>query len=78
MRADQLQRLRWRVHLLGMELAHLKGLYQLNYVLEGCRPVKSVTKGFTDQRAGRCMVPSLTSIDFYKQIATLLPGNASH
>jgi hypothetical protein len=35
-------------------------------------------KGFTDQRAGRCMVPALTSMDIYEQVATFFPGNAPH
>jgi hypothetical protein len=61
-----------------MELAYLTGLYQLDGVLEGCRPVKSMPKGLTDQRAERCMVPALTSMDLCKQIVALLPGNAPH
>jgi hypothetical protein len=51
------------VDLLGMELACPIGLYHLDDILEGCMPVKSMPKGFTDQRAGRCMVPTLTSVD---------------
>jgi hypothetical protein len=51
-----------------MELACLTGLYQLDGVLEGHKPIKFVLKGFTDKRAGRCMVPSLTSMDLYEQI----------
>jgi hypothetical protein len=31
-----------------------------------------------DQRAGRCMVLTLTSMDLCEQLAALLPGNASH
>jgi hypothetical protein len=34
--------------LLGMELACLAGLYQIDGILEGCRPIKFVLKGFTD------------------------------
>jgi hypothetical protein len=49
-----------------MELACPTGLYQLNGVLEGCRPVKSMPKGFTDQHAGRCIVPIVTSMDLYE------------
>jgi hypothetical protein len=52
--------------MLGMELACPAGLYQLDGVLEGCRPVKSMSKGFTDHHAGRCMVPALTSMDLYE------------
>jgi hypothetical protein len=70
-----MQRLCRCVDLLGMELACL---YQLDDVLEGCRSVKSMVKGFTDQRVGRCMVPTLTSMDFCEQVAALLPGNAPH
>jgi hypothetical protein len=55
-----LQRLCQCVDLLDVELTCLAGLYQLNDVLESYRPVKSVLKGFTDQRVGRCMVPTLT------------------
>jgi hypothetical protein len=58
-----LQRLCRRVHLFDMELACHVGIYQLDGILEGCRPVKYVPKGFTDQRAGRCMVLALTSMD---------------
>jgi hypothetical protein len=46
-----------------MELACHVGIYQLDGILEGCRLVKYVPKGFTDQRAGRCMVLALTSMD---------------
>jgi hypothetical protein len=66
------------VELLRVELAYLAGLYQLDGVLEGYRPVKYVLKGFTDQCAGRCMVPALTSMDLSEQLAALLPGNAPH
>jgi hypothetical protein len=75
---DHLQRLRWRVDLLDMELACPAGLYQLNDILEGCMPVKFVPKGFTDQRAGRSLVPTLTPMDLYKQIAALFSGNEPH
>jgi hypothetical protein len=61
-----------------MELACLTGLHQLNGILEGYSPVKSVLKGFTDQRAGRCMVFTLTTMDFYEQIVALLSGDAPH
>jgi hypothetical protein len=73
-----LQHLRWRVDLFGVELAGLVGLQQLNDVLEGCRPVKSIPKGFTDQHVERCMVPALTSMDLCKQLAALLLGNAPY
>jgi hypothetical protein len=61
-----------------VELACLVGLHQLDDVLEGCTPVKSMSKGFIDQRVGRCMVPTLTSMDLCEQLATLLLGNALH
>jgi hypothetical protein len=66
------------VDLLDVELTRLAGLYQLDDVLESCRPVKSVPKGFTDQHAGRCVVPTVTSMNFYEQFTVLLPGNAPH
>jgi hypothetical protein len=66
------------VDLLGVELACLAGLHQLNDVLEGFWSVKSVPKGFTDHRAGICMVPTLTFMDLCEQIAALLSGNALH
>jgi hypothetical protein len=66
------------VDLPGVELACLAGLHHLDDVLEGCRPVKSMPKGFTDQRVGRCMVFSLTSMNLYEQIVALLPGNAPY
>jgi hypothetical protein len=61
-----LQRPSWRVDLLGMELACPAGLYHLDNILEGCRPTRSVLKGFTDQHGGICMVPALTSMDLCK------------
>jgi hypothetical protein len=65
MRRDHFQCLRWCVNLLGMELAHSVSLYQLNDVLEGCRPVEAIPEGFIDLRAGRCVVPTLASMDLY-------------
>jgi hypothetical protein len=66
------------VDLLGMELACLACRHQLDGILEGCRLVKSVLKGFIDQRAGRCMVSALASMVFCEQIAALLLGNTLH
>jgi hypothetical protein len=71
-----LQRLRQCVDVLGVKLARATGLYQLDDVLEGCRPIKSVPKGFTDQRAGRRMI--LTSMDLCVQLAAFLPANTPH
>jgi hypothetical protein len=31
---------------------HVSSLYQLDDILQGCRPVEVMTKGFTDQRVG--------------------------
>jgi hypothetical protein len=75
---DHLQHLRRCVDLLGMKLARVTGLYHLDDVLEGCRPVKSVPKGFIDQRAGRHVIPTLTSMDLCDRLAVLLPGNTPH
>jgi hypothetical protein len=61
-----------------MELTCLAGLYQLDDILKSCRPVKSMLKGFTDQRVGRCMVPTLTSMDFCEQLAAFFSGNAPY
>jgi hypothetical protein len=61
-----------------MELARLASLYHLDNVLEGCRPVKAVSKGFTNQCVGRCMIPTLASMDLCEQLIALFPGNASH
>jgi hypothetical protein len=66
------------VDLLGVELTRLLGLYQLDGVQESCRPVKSMLKGFTDQRARISMVSTLTSMKFYEQLAAFLPGDAPH
>jgi hypothetical protein len=66
------------VALLGVELACLACLHQLDDILKGCRLVKYVSKGFTDQHAERCMVSTLASMDFCEQIAALLPDNAPH
>jgi hypothetical protein len=38
------------VDLLAVELARLASLYQLDGILEGCRPVEAMLKGFIDQR----------------------------
>jgi hypothetical protein len=61
-----------------VKLTRLAGLYQLDGVLESCRPVKSMPKGFTDKRAGRCMVPTLTSMNFCEQLIPFVPGDAPH
>jgi hypothetical protein len=66
------------VDLHGIKLTRLAGLYRLDGVLESYRLVKSVPKGFTDQHAGRCMVSTLTSMNFCEQLAAFLLGNASH
>jgi hypothetical protein len=66
------------VDLLGVELTRLAGLYQLDDVKKSYRPLKSVLKGFTDQHAGRCMVPIPTSMNFCEQLAAFLPGDAPH
>jgi hypothetical protein len=73
-----LQRLRRCVDLLGVKLARAAGLYQLDGILKGCRPVKSVLKGFTNQRVGRRMIPTLLSMDLCEQLAALLPCNTLH
>jgi hypothetical protein len=73
-----LQHLCQHVDLLGMELTRLAGLYQLDSVLKSCRLEISVPKGFTDQRAGRCMVPTPTSMNFCEQLVAFLLGNAPH
>jgi hypothetical protein len=52
-----------------MELARFISLYQLDDILEGCRPVEALLKGFADQRAGRCVVP--TSGNLCEELATL-------
>jgi hypothetical protein len=64
--------------LLDVKLAHVVGLYQLDGVLESCRPVKSVPKGFTDQCARRRMIPTLASMDLCEQLTTFLPANTLH
>jgi hypothetical protein len=75
---DHLQRLHRCVDLLGMKLASLASLYQLNSILYGYRPVKATLEGFTDQHVGRCMVAALTSMNLSEQLATLLLGYAPH
>jgi hypothetical protein len=57
--------------LLGIKLACSASLYQLDDILEGCRPVKAMPKGFTDQRVRWCMVATLASMDLYKQLTAL-------
>jgi hypothetical protein len=49
-----------------MELARSASLYLLDGVQEGCRLVKAMLEGFTDQHVGRCMVPTFASMDLYK------------
>jgi hypothetical protein len=57
-----------------MKLASPANLYLLDSILDGCRPVKAILEGFTDQHAGRCMVATLTSMDLCEQLAALLLG----
>jgi hypothetical protein len=76
--SDGVGDLRQCVDLLSMKLACPACHYQLDSVLQSRRPVEAMPKGFTNQRAGRCMVPTLTSMDFCEQPAALLPGNAPH
>jgi hypothetical protein len=73
-----LQCLRQCVDLFDVKLARAVGLYQLDDVLEGYRLVKSVPKGFTDQRVRRCMILTLASMDLCEQLATLLPANTPY
>jgi hypothetical protein len=73
-----LQHLRQCVDLLGVKLAHAVGLYQLDDVLGGCRLVKPMPKGFTDQCAGRRMILTLASMDLCEQLASFLPANTPH
>jgi hypothetical protein len=61
-----------------MKLARAIGIYQLDGVLNDCRPVKYVPKGFTDQHAGRRMIPTLISMDLCEQLSTFLPANTPH
>jgi hypothetical protein len=61
-----------------MKLAHPTSLYHFVGILESHRPVKAMPEGFTDQRVGRCMVVTLTSMDLCEQLAALLPGYAPH
>jgi hypothetical protein len=61
-----------------MKLACPAGLYHLDGILEGCRPLKAMLKGFTNQRVGRCMVQTLTSMDLFEQLPALLLGNTPH
>jgi hypothetical protein len=49
---DHLHRLGQCVDLLGMKLARPAYLYQLDSILKGCRLIKVMLKGFTDQRVG--------------------------
>jgi hypothetical protein len=55
-----------RVDLLGMKLACPASLYRFDGILEGCRSVKAMPKGFSDQRAGWSMVAALASMDLYE------------
>jgi hypothetical protein len=66
------------VNIIGVKLAHAIGLYQLDGVLEDCRPVKFVLNGFIDQRAGRRIIPIFISMVLCKQLTTFLPTNTPH
>jgi hypothetical protein len=66
------------VDLLGMKLARPTSLYELGSILKGRRPVKVVLKGFTNQCVGRHVIPTLTSMDLYEQLTSLLLGNTPH
>jgi hypothetical protein len=61
-----------------VKLACPVGLYQLDGVLKGRRSVKVVPKGFTNQHAGRRVIPTLASMDLCEQLATLLSDNTLH
>jgi hypothetical protein len=61
-----------------MKLTRPASLYQLDDILENCRPVKAMSEGFTDQHAGKCMVVALVSMDLCEQLTALLPGNTPH
>jgi hypothetical protein len=63
------------VVLLGVELARLAPLHQLAGIQEGCRPVKTLPEGFTDQTAVRGMIPTHTLVDIREQFAPLFPTN---
>jgi uncharacterized protein YbcC (UPF0753/DUF2309 family) len=64
------------VDLLDMELAYPASPYQLNGILNGCRLVKTMPKGFTDQHAIRFVVAALTSMDLCEQLAAFFTGYA--
>ena len=49
---------------------------QVSGVLEGCRLVEALLKGFPDQRAGRSVVPALALIDVGEVFAAFLPRDA--
>jgi hypothetical protein len=61
-----------------VNLARPTGLYQLDGVLEGCRLVKAVPKGFPNQCVGRHVILTLASMDLCEQLAALLPSNTPH
>jgi hypothetical protein len=42
------------------------------------RSIKSIPKGFTDQRVGRHMIPTLASMDLYEQLVAFLLTNTLH
>jgi hypothetical protein len=46
-----------------MKLTHPATLYQLNGILESCRPVNALPESLTNQREGRYMVVALASMD---------------
>jgi hypothetical protein len=54
------------VNLLGMKLVHPTNFYKLDDVLDDCRPIKVMSKSFTNQRARRYMVAALASMDLYE------------
>jgi hypothetical protein len=49
-----------------MKLAHPTSFYKLDDVMDDYRPIKVMSKSFTNQRAGRYMVAALTSMDLYE------------
>ena len=61
-----------------MELACFAGPYQLSRILECCRPVEAMPKGFTNKRARLGMTSTLASMDLHEQLAALSLGNAPH
>src|SRR5512142_945073 len=62
--------------LLGVELTRPASPDQVDCIIEGCRPIESLSKGLANQGARGGMGSALTFMDIGKKLDALFPRNA--